>query len=65
MPDYKNSDMCNAINEYVRNPRYKELLRLRFCEGRTYEEIAALVCYSPQHVKHICKTYKDYLISRL
>lgn len=30
MPDYKNSDMCNAIQEYVRNPRYKYLLQLRF-----------------------------------
>lgn len=62
---YKNSDMCNAINEYVRNPRYREVLRLRYCEGRTYEEIAELVNFSPQHVKYICKSYKDILISHL
>ena len=65
MPDYRNSDMCHAIEEYVRNPRYKELLRLRFCEGRTYEEIAERVSYSPQHVKHICKQYKELLLSHL
>ena len=65
MPDYKNSDMCRAIEEYVRNPRYRAMLRLRFCEGATYEEIAEAVAYSPQHVKHICKTYKALLMSHL
>lgn len=65
MPDYRNSDMCKAISEYVRNPRYRELLRLRYCEGRTYEEISELTNYSPQHVKHICKAYKEMLISHL
>lgn len=65
MPDYRNSDMCRAIEEYVRNARYKEVLRLRYCEGRTYEEIGAITSYSTQHVKHICKTYRDYLFSHL
>lgn len=65
MPDYKRSDMCKAIDEYVINPRYRALLRMRYCEGLTYDQIADAVSYSPQHVKHICKTYKDYLISRL
>lgn len=65
MSDYKNSDMCKAIGEYVRNPRYRELLRLRFCEGMTYEEIAGIVSFSSQHVKYICKEYKDFLISHL
>ena len=65
MQDYKNSDMCHAIEEYVRNPRYRYLLRLRFCQGATYEEIAEQTNYSVQHVKHIVKTYKNYLISHL
>lgn len=65
MPDYKNSDMCHAIEEYVRNPRYKQLLRMRYCEGRTYEEIAERVNYSTQHVKRICKQYKKLLMSHL
>lgn len=65
MPNYKRSDMCKAIDEYVLNPRYRELLRMRYCEGMTYEQIAEAVNYSAQHVKHICKTYKEYLISHL
>ena len=63
--DYRNSDMCHAIEEYIHNPRYKEVLRYRFCEGRTYEEIAGRVNYSPQHVKHLCRMYRDYLMDRL
>lgn len=65
MPDYRNSDMCHAIEEYVRNPRYRRLLRLRFCENETYERIAEEVNYSPQHVKYICKRYREFLISHL
>ena len=62
---YKRSDMCRAIDEYVINPIYREVLKLRFCEGFTYEKIAEIRNYSPQHVKHICKKYKDFLISHL
>lgn len=43
MPEYKNSDMLVIINEYIHHPRYREILRLRFCDGFTYEEIAGEV----------------------
>ena len=62
---YKNSDTLAAITEYAHNPRYRELLRLRYCEGFTYEEIAEAVSFSPQHVKHICREYKPILMSHL
>lgn len=65
MPGYKRTDMCNAIDEYVLNERYRSLLRLRYCDGMTYEQISAIINYSPQHVKHICRRYKDYLMSHL
>lgn len=61
MPVYKNSDMIRAIEEYVHNRRHRELLRLRYCEGLTYEEIAEAVSFSPQHVRYICKQYKHLL----
>lgn len=65
MTIYSNSAMRQAIAEYVHDFKYRELLQLRFCDGYTYEEISAMVNFSPQHVKYICRTYKDYLISRL
>ena len=65
MTGYNRFDMRNAIESYVVNPRYREILRLRLCEGYTMEQTAEATHYSTQHVKHVCKTYKDYLISRL
>ena len=65
MPEYKNSDMLHVISEYVHNPKYRDILRLRYCDGFTYEEIAGEVNFSPQHVKAICSKYKTILISHL
>lgn len=65
MLEYSNTDMRNVINEYVHSHRYRHLLILRFCEGMTYDEIAGHTRFSPQHVKHICKSYKDLLMSHL
>lgn len=65
MLDYRNSDMCRCIDEYVRNPRYRRILKLRYCESETYERIAEAANYSTQHVKYICKTYRDLLMRHL
>lgn len=62
MTEYRNTDMLTAISEYVHNAKYREILRMRFCEGMTHEEIASLVSYSPQHIRSICKTYKEILM---
>lgn len=65
MPAYNRFDMCQAINAYVINPKHREVLRLRYCEGYTYEEVAGICNFSTQHVKHICKVYRDMLLSHL
>lgn len=65
MPVYKNSDMRRVIDEYIHHPKHREVLRLRFCESLTYEEIACAVNYSPQHVKSICRSNKALLLSQL
>ena len=63
--DYKRSDMRNTIEEYIINPRYREILRMRYCEGMTYDQIADNANYSTQHIKHICKAYRDCLMTHL
>ncbi len=62
---YKNSDMQAAINEYVHVTWQREALRLRFCEGMTYEQIAEKMGYSTQHIKATVKRHKDTLFSNL
>ena len=62
---YNRLDMCRAIDSYVVNPRYREVLRLKLCEGLTYEQVGEITHYSTQHVKHICRSYKSDLMRRL
>lgn len=65
MPKYNRFDMSQAIENYIVNSRYRFVLRLKLCEGMTYEEVAEAANYSVQHVKHIVKTYKNFLLSHL
>ena len=65
MPKYNRFDMLKTIEAYVINPRYREVLRLKFCEGLTHEQIAEAAHYSPQHVKYICRQYREFLMSHL
>ena len=65
MPEYSNSQMRQIIEEYVHHPRYRVVLRLRFCESLTYDEIAEEVGYSPQHVKDLCRKYRQVLFRHL
>lgn len=65
MSAYDRFEMKEAINSYVINAKHREVLRLRYCEGYTHEAVGDAVGYSTQHVKHICKAYRDLLFSRL
>lgn len=65
MPNYDRFDMCNAIERYVINSKYRDILRLKYCEGCTFEKVAEITHYSVTHVKRICKEYKSYLMNRL
>ena len=62
---YDRFEMGDKIERYVINPRYRQILRLKYCEGMTHEQVAEATNYSTQHVKHICKAYKNILISLL
>ena len=65
MSNYNRKTMLGVIDDYVVNPRYREVLRLRYCEGMTHEQVGEATNYSTQHVKSICKDYKELLISHL
>ena len=62
---YKNSDISAAIDEYVHVSWQREVCRLRFCEGLTYEEIAERAGYSTQYIKEIIKKHKVILFANL
>lgn len=62
---YKNSDISRAIDEYVHVAWQREVCRLRFCEGMTYEEIAETTGYSTVYIKKIVKKHRETLFAHL
>lgn len=62
---YKNSDMQAAIDELIHVSWQREALKLRFCDGMTYEQIAEKMGYSTQHIKATVKRHKNTLFSNL
>ena len=52
MPKYNRFDMSQAIENYIVNSRYRFVLRLKLCEGMTYEEVAEAVGVSRVTVYH-------------
>ena len=65
MPKYNRYKMNQIIEAYVINPKYRQVLTLRYVEGMTHEQVAETAGYSTQHVKNICKQYKNFLFSLL
>ena len=62
---YTNSQMKAAIDEHIHSSWQREALRLRFCDGLTYEQIAEKMGYSTQHIKATVKRHKETLFSNL
>lgn len=65
MKQYSRDAMCQAIDQYVHHPRYRVVLRLKYCESWTYEEIGEEVGYTPDHVGRLCRKYEPVLMSCL
>ena len=60
---YRNSDIKNVIEEYIHNGRDREILRLRYVDGQTYETIAENVDMSPRQIQNIINRHKETIIS--
>ena len=62
---YTNSRMTAVIDEHVHSSWQRDALKLRFCDGLTYEEIAGRTGYSTQYIKEIVKKHKPTLFANL
>ena len=61
-------NLIKAIDESVvgyKAYRNRELLKLRYADGYTYEEIAEMMDLSDRHVRRICYEYEPKVIERL
>ncbi len=62
---YTNSQMIAAIDEHVHSSWQRDALKLRFCDGMTYEQIAEKLGYSTVYIKEIVKKHRDILFANL
>ena len=62
---YSNSRMTAVIDDMIHVTWQREALKLRYCDGLTYEQIAEKMGYSTQHIKAIVKRHKNTLFSNL
>lgn len=53
MRDYSNSEMNNVIDEWIHSKRDREILKLCYIDGETFESIAEKVDLSPRRISTI------------
>ena len=59
------SEMESLIEDLRIKPKYRDILRLRFLDCLTYEEIAECVDMSDRQVKRIVYKYGDVVLCRV
>ena len=59
---YRNSDISNVIDEYVHNQEHRKILKSRFIDGLTYDELANTYPISVRQLKRIIYKYDKILI---
>ena len=65
MIEYTKSQMCSLIDEHIHNARNRNILRLRYIDGLTYEKIAEEMDMSTQQIKTIVYKSQAKLIRYL
>lgn len=59
------SEMEHLIDEWCLSERYRKILKLRFLDGLTHEQIAERVDMSDRQVKRIVYKYGDAVLYHL
>ena len=59
------SDLEVLIDEWCLRRKYRDILKLRYLDGYTYEEIAEIVDMSDRQIKRIVYKYGDMVLSHV
>lgn len=65
MIEYTNSQICHLIDEHIYSERNRKILKRRFVDGLTYEQLAEEFDLSVRHVKNIVYDSGDKILSYL
>lgn len=63
--DLKNSELSALIDDWIRDDRNREILKDRFINCLTFDEIADKYCICERHVKRIVYKNGDFLLSKI
>lgn len=59
--DLSNSEIERRISEHIHSQRYRTIMRLRFIDGLTYEQISEAVEMSPRYLRSLVRRLTDIL----
>ena len=65
MKPYLNSEIIRVIDEVVHSARDRKVLRLRYVDGLTYEQIAEACELSPRYVAKIIHKHEMAVFNNL
>lgn len=57
-----NSQIEHLINEWCKSEKYREILKYKFIDGYTYEQIAEIVDMSARQIKNIVYKQGDKVL---
>ena len=60
-----NSEIRHLIDEWCHNAKYREVLKLRYIDGMTYESLAEKVDMSVRQIKNIVYRQGDKVLSHI
>lgn len=63
--EYTNSQMAALIDEYIHKAKYRDILRDRFIDGLTFDEIAAKRDISTRNAQKIVYKYGEKVLKWL
>ena len=63
MREYSNSEMNAIIEEWIHNAKHRAILKDRYINGLTYEQLAERHDLSVRHIKTIVYKSEDKLFS--
>lgn len=63
--EFSNSVITNAINEYIHNKRNRDILKRRYVDGLTYEQLACQFDMSVRQIKNIIYMNEEDLVKKI
>ena len=65
IPEYTNSQMRELIDEHIHNAKHRDILKMRYLDGQTYEQIAERTDMSFQQIRTIIYKAQNKLLKYL